>query len=167
MRKKLLSKTYLRDVQKYDLSFYFDSNDYYLAIKKIIEATPFILPNKLCLINNNYYIAELVPKNENYTMRVFFNEHKERLLYYFDITNGNGLDMDTNIPYYDDLYTDIVITNNKVEVLDEDELLEALSQGSITQKDFNLANVTRDNLLKSISTKSNKYMKIDLERFLN
>lgn len=41
MRKKLLSKTYLRDVSEYILTLDFTSEDYYLSKKKI-KTTPFI-----------------------------------------------------------------------------------------------------------------------------
>ena len=39
MRKKLLSKTYLRDVNEYILTFDFTNEDYYLSKKKIIITT--------------------------------------------------------------------------------------------------------------------------------
>lgn len=167
MREKLISTTYLRDVNKYKLEIYYDKEDYYFSVKKILNIEkPFILENGLCLINNNYYIVEVLPKNENYAMRVYFNEKKERLEYYFDISLKNGLDEKTKIPYYDDLYLDITVTQENVEILDEEELKEALDTGKINELEYNLANETKDNLLKSIKNRSNKYMNLDLERYL-
>lgn len=167
MREKLISKTYLRDVNKYKLEIYYDNEDYYLSVKKILNIEkPFILENSLCLIDNNYYIVEVLPKNENYAMRVYFNENKERLEYYFDISLKNGLDEKTKIPYYDDLYLDITVTQENIEILDEEELQEALNTGKINELEYNLANETKDNLLQSIKNKSNKYMNLDLERYL-
>lgn len=167
MREKLISKTYLRDVNKYKLEIYYDKEDYYLSIKKILNIKkPFILENGLCLIDNNYYIVEVLPKNENYAMRVYFNEKKERLEYYFDISLKNGLDEETRIPYYDDLYTDITVVQENIEVLDEEELQEALNMGKISKAEYNIANETRDKLLQSVKNKNNKYMNLDLERYL-
>ncbi len=167
MREKLISKTYLRDVNKYKLEIYYDKEDYYLSIKKILNIEkPFILENGLCLIDNNYYIVEVLPKNENYAMRVYFNEKKERLEYYFDISLKNGLDEETRIPYYDDLYTDITVVQENIEVLDEEELQEALNMGKISKAEYSIANETRDKLLQSIKNKNNKYMNLDLERYL-
>ena len=167
MREKLISKTYLRDVNKYKLEIYYDKEDYYLSIKKILNIEkPFILENGLCLIDNNYYIVEVIPKNENYAMRVFFNENKERLEYYFDISLKNGLDEETRIPYYDDLYTDITVVQENIEVLDEEELQEALNMRKISKAEYNIDNETRDKLLQSIKNKNNKYMNLDLERYL-
>lgn len=167
MREKLISKTYLRDVNRYKLEIYYDKEDYYLSIKKILNIEkPFILENGLCLIDNNYYIVEVLPKNENYAMRVYFNEKKERLEYYFDISLQNGLDEETRIPYYDDLYTDITVVQKNIEVLDEEELEEALNMGKISKAEYNIANETRDKLIQSIKNKNNKYMNLDLERYL-
>ena len=56
--------------------------------------------------------GELLPKKENYSMRVFFDDKKERLEYYFDITKENGMDELSNIPYYDDLYLDVTVREN-------------------------------------------------------
>lgn len=167
MREKLISKTYLRDVNRYKLEIYYDKEDYYLSIKKILNIEkPFILENGLCLIDNNYYIVEVIPKNENYAMRVYFNEKKERLEYYFDISLKNGLDEETRIPYYDDLYTDITVVQKNIEVLDEEELEEALNMGKISKAEYNIANETRDKLIQSIKNKNNKYMNLNLERYL-
>ena len=167
MRKKLISKTYLRDVDKHKLNIYYDKEDYYISVKKIIHTNePFILPNGVCLIDNDFYIVEVLPKNENYTMRVYFNKQKERVGYYFDISLKNGIDEESNIPYYVDLYIDIAITNGNIEILDEDELEDALKNKEITKKQYDLANDARDILLESINNNNNKFMHLNLESYL-
>ncbi|MDO5003631.1 MAG: DUF402 domain-containing protein [bacterium] len=167
MRKKLISKTYLRGVNKYELKIYFNLEDCYISVKKIIDIKkPFILSNGLCVIDNNYYIMEVIPKNENYAMRVFFNNKKEILEYYFDVSLENGMDKETGIPYYDDLFIDVTKTKDKVEVLDEDELEEALDNNEISITDFELANKIRDILLEQINNGNNRYMNMNLEQYL-
>lgn len=167
MRKKLISKTYLRGVNKYELKIYFNLEDCYISVKKIIDIKePFILSNGLCIIDNNYYIMEVIPKNENYAMRVFFNNKKEILEYYFDVSLENGVDKETGIPYYDDLFIDVTKTKDKVEVLDEDELEAALDNNEISITDFELANKIRDILLEQINNGNNQYMNMDLEQYL-
>ena len=37
---------------------------------------PFFTRKGLCLINQNYYIVEIVPLHENYCIRVFVNDKK-------------------------------------------------------------------------------------------
>ena len=167
MRKKLISKTYLKDVYKYTLNIYFDNNDYYLSIKKIIDIKePFIVDENLFLIDNNYYIVEVIPKNTNYTMRIFLNEKKEKLLYYFDITLSNGIDKETKIPYYDDLFLDVTVKDKKIKILDEDELQEALNKKEISNDDFILANKTKDLLVESIENNTNKYINLNFDDYL-
>ena len=34
MKKKIISKTYLRDIEKYELKVYLDLDDYYISVKK-------------------------------------------------------------------------------------------------------------------------------------
>ena len=99
-------------------------------------------------------------------MRVYFNEKKERLEYYFDISLKNGLDEDSKIPYYEDLFIDIVVKNNEIEVLDEGELQEAFDVKEISKDEFILANKTKDLLIDSIKKKNNKYMNLNLESYL-
>ncbi len=165
MRKKYISKTYLKDVDKYTLKIYFDREDCYIGVKKIIQIeNPFII-NDTILIKNDYYLVEVVPKNEHYCIRMFINEQKEIISYYFDITKENGLDQYTQIPYYDDLYLDVVY-NNHIEVLDKDELNEALDKNMITKEDYELANNTKNELIKSIENNTNKYLKININNYL-
>lgn len=149
------------------MKIYFNLEDCYISVKKIIDIKePFILSNGLCIIDNNYYIMEVIPKNENYAMRVFFNNKKEILEYYFDVSLENGVDKEAGIPYYDDLFIDVTKTKDKVEVLDEDELKEALDNNEISITDFELANKIRDILLEQINNGNNRYMNMNLEQYL-
>lgn len=168
MKKKLISKTFLKGVEKHKIQIYYNFEDYYLSVKKIIKIdNPFFSTDNICLIDNNYYIVEVIPKEENYCMRIFFNQDKERLLYYFDITLENGIDKDSNIPFYDDLYLDIVLKNDNIEILDEDELLDALNNKLITKEQFDLAYRAMNSLIDSIKSKQNKYINLDLEKYLD
>lgn len=167
MRKKLLSKTYLRDVSEYIIEFNFDNKDYFLCKKKIIKTIPFVLTNGLTIIDNNYYIIEILPKNENYAIRVYLDENKNVIEYYIDITNGCGIDEETKVPYYDDLYLDITITKDKVEVLDEKELDQAYQNNDIDEETYKKAIKVKDNLLGEIKNKNNKYLNLDIKELFN
>lgn len=167
MRKKLLSKTYLRDVDEYILTLSFTNEDCYLSKKKIIKTTPFVLSNGLKVIDDGYYILEILPKNENYAIRVYFDNDKNVIEYYIDITNGCGIDDASKVPYYDDLYLDITITNGKIEILDEDELESAYSNKLIDISTYNKAITTKNKLLDEISKHNNKYLNMDMRELLN
>jgi len=166
MRKKLISKTYLRDVREYIIRIDYSNEDYWYSVKKIIDTDSFILSNGLKVIDNGYYILELLPKNEYYSMRVYFNEKKEILEYYFDISLGNNIDEDCKIPYYDDAFTDITLIGDRIEILDEDELEDALANNILSIDDYNIVKSATQKLYNEIKSKTNKYINMDLADLL-
>ena len=166
MRKKLISKTYLRDVEKYTQQLFMDREDDYVSVKHIIKTRPFVSGHGIKLIADGYYIVEVVPKNENYSMRAFLNDKKEVLEYYFDISLGNGIDEETKVPYYDDLFTDIIVADDKIYIVDENELLGALECKIITQEQFKLAKVVTEKLYKEIVDGTNRFKNMNLKEFL-
>lgn len=168
MRKRLVTQKYLRDLIKYNLKvFVSDEKDYYVAVKELIDIeAPFILSNGLLLMDSGYFIVEVIPKHENYAMRVFFNEKKELVEHYFDISLGNGIDEETKLPYYDDAFLDVTITNGKIEICDEDELDNAFSQGEITEETYSFVKKIAEKLIKEINVNTNKYFNMDLRGYL-
>ncbi len=167
MKRKFVTKTYLRDVSKYQVKLYLDEEEFYLCAKKFIKVDEkFIIQDGLCVMDDGYYSIEVVPKNENYAMRLFFNDKKERLEYYFDICKNNGLDNDTLVPFYDDLYLDITLLEGKINILDENEFIEAYRDGDITKEDYELVLEVRDKILKEIKEGTNKYINMDYTKYL-
>ncbi|MDO4996834.1 MAG: DUF402 domain-containing protein [Bacilli bacterium] len=168
MKRKIISNTYLRDIEKYQIKLYLDEDDYYVCVKKLIDVREkFIIHSGLCVMDNGYYVFEVVPKDLNYAMRLFLDDKKNPLEYYFDITKNNGLDELTKIPFYDDLYLDITYLDGEINILDEDELLDAFKSGDITKEDLDLVYRTRDVLLDEITNGTNKIMNIDFTKYLN
>jgi hypothetical protein len=82
------------------------------------------------------------------------NEKNEILLWYIDMIAEQGIDED-GIPYFDDLYLDLVVYPDGTIIVDDmDELEDALSTKDITLEQYNLAINTsqklRDGLLINI-----------------
>lgn len=172
MRKKLISKTYLRDVIDYNFTFYKREDlDYYVSVKHILKTDPpFVVESnneKISLIDDGYYIVEIIPKNEYYSIRTYVDQNKKILGHYIDISRGNGMEKDELIPYYDDLYLDIGYQNGKVELIDENELEEAYRDGNITKEEYDLAYTTANKLIDELKNGTNKYMNIDINEYLN
>ena len=166
MKRKLISNTYLREALKYQIKIFLDEEYYYVSVKKLINVSEkFIIRNNVCVIDNGYYIIEVVPKNENYAMRLFLNENKEPLEYYFDICKNNGLI--EGIPFYDDLYLDITYMNNEITILDENELIDAYKENDITDEEYELVYKIKDKLIDEIENKTNKYMNLDFKKYLD
>ena len=98
MKKKLLSNTYLNEAEKYQIKFFLDEEDKYVVVKKLIKLSkPFIIKNNVIAMDNGYYVIEIVPKNKNYALRIFLNDRKELVEYYFDIIKESGLDKETKV----------------------------------------------------------------------
>lgn len=167
-RRKYIKTTYLRGIQKYEYRFFeVKENKCYISIKKILKMDkPFYTEKGLCLIDQNYYIVEIVPLCEKYCLRIFVNNKKEIILYYFDMTLQNGFDSQKNSLYYDDLYLDVVKQGDNIYVLDEDELTEALESKKINQNEYELAIETKNNLIDSLKDDNNEYVKIDFFSYL-
>ena len=168
MKRKIISNTYLRDVEKYQIKIFLDEEDYYVSVKKLISVREkFIIKENITVMDNGYYIFEVIPKNENYAMRLFLDENKNPLEYYFDITKNNGLYENTKIQCYDYLYLDITYMNNEIKILDEDELIEAYKTNDITKEDLDLVYKIKDKLINEIKSNTNKLMNIDYNKYLN
>lgn len=167
MKVKVITNTYLREAEKYQVKLFLDEDDYYVSVKKLISITEkFIIKDGLCVMDNGYYVLEIVPKNDNYAMRLFFNDKKEPLEYYFDICKNSRLDEISNVPCYDDLYLDITYLDGEINILDEKELMDAFDNGDISNDDLELVYRVRDKLLDEIKSKTNVLMNIDYTKYL-
>ena len=68
---------------------------------------------------------------------------------------------------YDDLYLDITYMNNEINILDEDELIEAYKSNDITKEDLDLVYKIKDKLINEIKSNTNKLMNINFNKYLN
>ena len=109
-KKKFVSNTYMREAIDYDIVTIKEDN-LFITIKKYkkMDGT-FSLLNEddlsIDYINEGYYLVELTPLEENYNMRFYFDNNKKFIDYYIDITLFNGVE--NKMPYYVDLYLDII-----------------------------------------------------------
>lgn len=90
----------------------------------------------------------ILPENNFYCITAMMNEENEILLWYIDMIAEQGIDAD-GVPYFDDLYLDLVVYPNGTIIVDDmDELENALAMKDITQEQYNLA-IATSNKLKS------------------
>lgn len=100
----------------------------------------------------------ILPQNDFYCITAMLNKENHILLWYIDMIANQGIDPD-GIPYFDDLYLDLVVyPNGTIKVDDMDELEEALAVNDITQEQFNLAIRTSNKLKAGLLS--------DVERFI-
>ncbi len=100
----------------------------------------------LCIADKGYQWLELAPKNGNYVLTAMF--HGDELFqHYIDITLKNEVSENGDAVFYD-LFLDVVL-NEKGEcnVIDTEELDEALSTGVISKADYDMAIKTAEEIV--------------------
>ncbi|WP_391116313.1 DUF402 domain-containing protein [Psychrobacillus sp. L3] len=91
-----------------------------------------------CIVDNGYTWMQHFPVGENFALTTMFDSKGEIVQWYIDICNEIGIE--NNVPWWEDLFLDIVILpTGEIILLDEDELEEALVGGSINQNMYDLA----------------------------
>ena len=170
-RTKFTSNTYMKEAINYDIVIVKEDN-LFITIKKYKEMDgTFSLKNEdgkeVNYIDKNYYVVELTPLEEKYNIRYYFDKKKKFIDYYIDITLENGVKY--KMPYYVDLYLDIIHypKSDSVKFTDEDELESALKEKKISKKDYDMAYRIGKKLIKEIENKANKYMNIDVIKYID
>ena len=93
----------------------------------------------LCIADAGHLWLQHFPQGEHHVVTTMFDETGRVVQWYIDICKGQGVDQ-RGVPYLDDLYLDVVVLpGGRVELLDEDELDDALRSGDITPFDHSLA----------------------------
>ena len=88
----------------------------------------------------------ILPRDDWYCITAMMDEDEKVLLWYIDMIASQGIDVD-GVPYFDDLYLDLVVYPDGTIIVDDmDELEQALSKKDITQEQFNLAIETSQRL---------------------
>lgn len=104
----------------------------------------------LIVCDNNYQWLTIMPKNDYYCLTVMMNEKREMQVCYIDMIDEQGYDKD-GVPYFYDLYLDLVVYPNGTIIEDDmGELQEALQKGDITQQQFEQALATSEKLKKGL-----------------
>lgn len=80
----------------------------------------------------------ILSQNDYYCITTMMDKNGEVLLWYIDIIEEQGIN--DEVPFFYDLYLDLVVyPNGEIIVDDMDELEDALANGIISQKQFDLA----------------------------
>ena len=102
---------------------------------------------EICIADNGYSELVFLPDNENWQMTAIYDDGDDIVEWYFDITRKNAVD-ENGEPYCDDLYLDAALMpDGLILIFDEDELLNALSNRSIEQNDFDMAHSVMKKLI--------------------
>lgn len=120
-----------------------------LEIEKVTEKQIWKFNDEdIIVCDNGLKWLSILPQNDFYCITAMMNEKDDIILWYIDMIAEQGMDADS-IPYFDDLYLDLVVyPTGMIKVDDMDELEEALLRKDITKEQFNLA-INTSNKLKN------------------
>ena len=159
-----------------------DKLNCYFTVKEINEIDKnneiLIKYPKCRKLNENFKVLEYTPIDKDYNVRVSVNDKDEIFEYYLDVTDG--MELREGIPYYNDLYLDIIyynqnkkMINYKMEdidknlvMLDESELKDALNEKIITKEQYEKAYKVANNLINEIQDGTNIFINRGLKDYL-
>jgi len=103
---------------------------------------------EICTCGDGFTELCFLPDGENWQMAITYDLNGNVVERYFDITLINSID-ENGEPYCDDLFLDAALSpDGTVEILDEDELLEAFENGIITKGDYETAHRVLNELIE-------------------
>ena len=118
---------------------------------------PFVRPwgeREYRLADDGFMWLQHFPCGARYTVTTLFDSAGEVIQWYIDICSETGVD-DSGVPWFDDLYLDIaVLPTGEALLLDADELEEALTQGLVSQEEYELAWQEANRLLREVESGS-------------
>ncbi|MCJ8007818.1 DUF402 domain-containing protein [Lederbergia wuyishanensis] len=115
--------------------------------------------NSVCIVDDGYIWLQHFPTEGHHSLTTMFDAQGNIVQWYVDICLQCGID--NNVPWVDDLFLDIVILpTGEIFIKDEDELDEALSRGSIDEKQYKIAWKEANKLCKLIANDGFDLMKL-------
>ncbi|CAM3010186.1 DUF402 domain-containing protein [Hathewaya histolytica] len=118
------------------------------------------------ILDEGHTWIQYFPEGLNYAVTVMFDCNKKIVQWYFDICTSNKID-ERGIPYFNDLYLDVVLLpKGDTMLLDEDELEEALKIGDITEEEYHMAKEVAEDILKELKEDKNSivhFSKVNLK----
>ena len=168
MKEKFIDEIYMREVIEKEIKIVKNEElNSYITLKKIIKTSSpcrmYINGKKVTIVDNGYTIIEYSPLDKKYNVRLFIDNNKNILLYYFDIINSSRLI--NNRVYIEDLFLDVIVetkfSNNlglHINLVDENELIDALNNKKINKKQFDMAYNEANKLMKEIIDNKNIFI---------
>lgn len=102
---------------------------------------------ELCIADSGYTWLQHFPEGKNYTVTTVLDQKGDVVQFYIDMCLEHGVN-DKGIPWFLDLYLDIVILPDKgIFILDDNELMEAFNNENITEKELILAHQTSEEII--------------------
>lgn len=150
--------------RKYAQSF-IDTKEFkgHLTLLNTIQVSKPLFVNygekNVCIVDDGFMWLQQFPSNKNHCVTTMFDANGNVVQWYIDICLCNGAD--NGIPWWDDLFLDIILLpSGEIFVIDADELEDALSNGVISKQHYDLAWNEVKTLKSLISTEDFELVKL-------
>jgi hypothetical protein len=161
-----ISSTYLKGIDDY-IYYQYSTKNTHIAIKKFLKAEPFIINedgHDLKIIDNNYYLMEVIPMDSNYICRIHLDSNKRVIEKYFLLSLKN--EFIDNIPVFRNLKTAYVICDFQKKIYNEEYLDKLLEDKQITNLEYNNIKTNLLSLIDEINNGKNEIMNIDYKKII-
>ena len=119
------------------------------------------------ILDNGYIWIQIVPTSKHYTVTIMFDNERNIIQWYIDVTNMNGVDSDGRI-FYDDLYLDIVITKERnIILINEDKINNALNNYVITSEQYKNAYKEARDIMNKITKEGMEKIEVKSKKILD
>lgn len=121
-----------------------------VTMKKVREPLEVsVVGQNIIVADDNYQWLQILPEKKRYSITVMIDNEGNPLEYYFDI-NIKNITQKGNARTLDLFLDVLVLPNGEYELVDEEDLQRALSQGQITKKQYHEAYVIAHQLMIKI-----------------
>lgn len=111
---------------------------------------------EIIVCNKGLKWLTILPKNDYYCITAMMDENSEIVLWYIDMIASQGIE--DGVPYFDDLYLDLVVyPNGEIIEDDMDELKQALLHKDIDKNQYQLALETSYKLKRGLLSDVNRF----------
>lgn len=164
--KKYTTKSYLNNINKY-IFYHHSTKEKHIVIKKILETDPFIVTEDgidLKILDNNYYVMEIIPINSNYMCRIHLDYDKNIIERYYIMSLKN--EIIGHIPVYEDLKTSYVIHDFKRKKYREEFIDELLKSNEISKKQYDKIKEEYRSLISEINDGKNEIYNMNYKKII-
>ena len=117
-------------------------------VREPLEVT--VVGKKMIVADNHYQWLQILPEKKRYSITAMFDNKGNPLEYYFDI-NIKNITQKGNARTVDLFLDVLVLPNGEYELVDEDDLANALKNGLISKKQFHEAYMIAHQLMIEIN----------------
>ncbi|KGX88300.1 ribonuclease FAU-1 family protein [Pontibacillus marinus] len=146
MKVKYADRSHWNRVKERSFSVHHENSESFQGAVAVLHIhkvqTRLVIPyedSNICIADDGYVWVQHFPKGEHFTVTAMINQNGNVVQWYIDMIHAYG-ETEDGIPWYEDLYLDVVaLPNGGYYTLDHDELDAAWRLGDITREQYDLA----------------------------